>query len=211
MKLYDYFRSSAAYRVRIVINLKGLDVEQVPIHLVRDGGQHKTQGYAGKNPQMLLPALELSDDVVLNQSLAICEYLNEKYPDPPLLPDDMIARAKVRALCQMIACDIHPLNNLRVLNYLKGPLAHTPEQVEDWYRYWITETFAAVEQVIGEDGYCYGGRASLADTCLIPQIFNARRFSTDMSPYPKIEKVEQTCGQTAAFADAHPSVQPDAE
>ena len=211
MKLYDYFRSSAAYRVRIALNLKGLTAEQVPVHLVRSGGEHKQAAYLVVNPQGLLPALETDEGTVLAQSLAILEYLEEAHPDPALLPADAIARAQVRAICQMVACEIHPLNNLRVLQYLKGELGHDQETVNTWYAHWITSGFKAIEQVIGSDGYCFGGAVSMADTCLVPQIFNAHRFKVDLSPFPNVRKVEEVCGALDAFAQAHPAKQPDAE
>lgn len=211
MKLYDYFRSSAAYRVRITLNLKGLSAEHVPVHLVRDGGEHRKAAFRSVNPQGLLPALELDDGTVLAQSLAILEYLEETHPEPTLLPADPIARAKVRAICQMVACEIHPLNNLRTLQYLKNVLGHDQQTVNTWYTHWISEGFAAIDQVIGSDGYCFGGAVTLADACLVPQIFNAHRFNVDLSPYPNVAKVEAVCGGMEAFTKAHPSQQADAE
>lgn len=211
MKLFDYFRSSAAYRVRIALNLKGLEAEQVSVHLVRGGGEHKQAAYLVVNPQGLLPALETDDGTVLAQSLAILEYLEEAYPDPPLLPSSAIARAQVRALCQMVACEIHPLNNLRTMQYLKNELGHDQETVNTWYAHWVRSGFQAIEQMIGSNGYCFGGQVSLADTCLVPQIFNAHRFKVDLTPYPKVRKVEAVCGALDAFAKAHPAKQPDAE
>lgn len=211
MKLYDYFRSSAAYRVRITLNVKGLSAEQVSVHLVRSGGEHKQAFYLAVNPQGLLPALETEQGTVLAQSLAILEYLDEVYPEPALLPSEPIARAQVRALCQMVACEIHPLNNLRILQYLKNPLGHDQDTINTWYAHWVTEGFKALERVIGDDGYCYGGGLTLADACLVPQIFNAHRFKVDLSAFPKVCRVEAVCGALEAFAKAHPSVQPDAE
>ncbi len=211
MKLYDYFRSSAAYRVRIALNLKDLEAEQVSVHLVRGGGEHRQASYLVVNPQGLLPALEIDDGTVLAQSLAILEYLDETHAEPPLLPEDAIARAQVRAICQMVACEIHPLNNLRVMQYLKNELGHEQETVNTWYAHWVKSGFQAIEQVIGSDGYCFGGAVSLADVCLVPQIFNAHRFKVDISPYPKISKVEAVCGALEPFAKAHPASQPDAE
>ncbi len=211
MKLYDYFRSSAAYRVRITLNLKGVAAEHVPVHLVRDGGEHRKASYLSVNPQGLLPALELDDGTVLAQSLAILEYLEETHPEPALLPADPVARARVRAICQMVACEIHPLNNLRTLQYLKNQLGHDQETVNAWYAHWISDGFAAIDQVIGSDGYCFGGTVTLADACLVPQIFNAHRFNVDLAPFPNVAKVEDVCGGMEAFAKAHPAQQADAE
>ena len=211
MKLYGYFRSSAAYRVRIVLNLKGIDAEHKYVHLVRDGGEHRKDEFLQINPQGLLPALETNDNRILLQSLAILDYIEDTHPEPPLLPSDPFQKAEVRALCQMVACEIHPLNNLRVLQYLKGELAHDQDTVDTWYRHWVTTGFGAIEKVIGDDGYCFGGQVSLADACLMPQIFNAHRFNTDLSPFPRIQKVEEVCGALGAFQDAHPANQPDAE
>jgi maleylacetoacetate isomerase len=211
MKLYDYFRSSAAYRVRIALNLKGLSAERAFVHLVRDGGEHLKPDYLTRNPQGLLPALELDDGSILTQSMAILEYLEETHPEPALLPRDPVGRARVRAVALAVACDIHPLNNLRVLNYLKGPLGQDQAAVDAWYRHWITVSFAAIEQMVGNGPYCFGNRPTLADVCLIPQVFNARRFNTELSPYPRILAVEASCTRLDAFAAAHPSNQPDAE
>ena len=211
MKLYDYFRSSAAYRVRIALNLKGLTAEHVPVHLVRGGGEHRQPSFLSVNPQGLLPALELDDGTVLAQSLAILEYLEESHPEPPLLPADPVARAQVRAICQMVACEIHPLNNLRTLQYLKNELGHDQDTVNTWYAHWISSGFAAIDKVIGSDGYCFGGALTMADACLVPQIFNAHRFNVDLSPFPNVAKVEEVCGAMEAFAKAHPARQADAE
>lgn len=211
MKLYGYFRSSAAYRVRIVLNLKGIDAEHEYVHLVRDGGEHKKDEFLQINPQGLLPALKTDDNRILLQSLAILDYIEDTHPEPPLLPSDPFQKAEVRALCQMVACEIHPLNNLRVLQYLKGELSQDQDTVDTWYRYWVSAGFEAIEKVIGDDGYCFGGQVSLADACLMPQIFNAHRFNTDLSPFPRIRKVEEVCGALNAFQDAHPANQPDAE
>ena len=211
MKLYDYFRSSAAYRVRITLNLKGLDADRVFVHLVRDGGEQKQSAYLMHNKQGLVPALMLDDGEVLTQSLAIMEYLEETYPEPAILPAPALDKARVRALAQIVACDIHPLNNLRVLNYLKVPLQHDKNAVGEWYRHWIVSGFEAIEQMICGGDYCFGTAPGMADICLIPQIFNARRFKTDMSPYPRILAVEAACNKLDAFANAHPDRQPDAE
>jgi len=211
MKLYGYFRSSAAYRVRIALNLKGLAHEHAFVHLTRNGGAQKSPGYIARNPQGLVPALELDGGTILTQSLAIIEYLDEAFPEPPLLPQQSVARAHVRAIAQAVACDIHPLNNLRVLQYLRHRMGQDKEAVEAWYRHWIVSGFGAIEKMIGEDGFCAGGQVTLADVCLVPQIFNARRYEIDLAPYPRIRRVEEMCGAIAAFADAHPSRQPDAE
>ena len=211
MKLYGYFRSSAAYRVRIALNLKGVPHEQAFVHLTRDGGAQNSPGHLARNPQGLVPALELDNGDILTQSLAIIEYLDETYPEPPLLPQDVAARAQVRAIAQAVACDIHPLNNLRVLQYLRHAMGQGKEAVEDWYRHWVETGFGAIEKMIGDDGFCAGGRVTLADICLLPQIFNARRYDIDVAAWPRILKVEDTCGSLPAFADAHPAMQPDAE
>lgn len=211
MKLYDYFRSSAAYRVRIALNLKGLDAEREYVHLVRDGGAHRKADYLAHNPQGLVPALKLDDATVLTQSLAIMEYLEEMHPEPAILPGDAQGRAKVRALAQIVACDIHPLNNLRVLNYLKAPLGHDQDTVNTWYRHWIATGFEALEQMIGTGGFCYGSSPGMADICLVPQVFNARRFDVDLTPYPGIVAVDARCAGLEAFDRAQPASQPDAE
>ncbi len=211
MKLYDYFRSSAAYRVRIALNLKGLSAERAFVHLVQNGGEHLKPDYLARNPQGLLPALELDDGNILTQSVAILEYLEETHTEPALLPADPVERAKVRAVALAVACDIHPLNNLRVLNYLKGPLGQDQAAVDTWYRHWITTSFAAIEQMVGDGPFCFGDKPTLADVCLMPQLFNARRFNTELSPYPRILTVEANCAQLEAFAAAHPGRQPDAE
>jgi maleylacetoacetate isomerase len=212
-KLYDYFRSSAAYRVRIALNLKGLDYQHVGVHLVRDGGRQLAEDYARLNPQRLVPALD-DDGVFLTQSLAILEYLEEVHPEPPLLPKDPPGRARVRALALAIACEIHPLNNLRVLKYLTGPLAVSEAEKTAWYRHWIVEGFDAIEALLARDpttgAYCHGGRPGLADTCLVPQVFNARRFQVDLAPYPTIRRIEETCQTLPAFERARPENQPDA-
>lgn len=212
MKLYGYFRSSAAYRVRIALNLKGMAVEHVPVHLVKDGGEQKLPSYLARNPQGLVPALELDDGTILTQSLAIIEYLDTVQPSPRLIPGDPITAAKVRAIALAIACEIHPLNNLRVLNYLKNPLQHNQDEVDAWYRHWLLEGgLNAVEQMLPGDDFCFGNAPTLADCCLIPQLFNARRYNTALDHLPKILRVEKTCETLAAFAAAHPSRQPDAQ
>ena len=211
MKLYSYFRSSAAYRVRIALNLKSVDADYDYVHLVRDGGAQHKPAYKSLNPQAVLPTLVLDGGEVLTQSLAIIEYLDETYPDPPLLPRDPVARAERAHSGAAIACDIHPLNNLRVLQYLKNELGLGQPAVETWYRHWVALGFDAVEQMIEGGDFCFGNTVSLADVCLLPQIFNARRFDVDMDAYPRISAVERNCATMAAFEKAHPANQPDSE
>ena len=214
MRLYDYFRSSAAYRVRIALNLKGVKPDERTFVHLRMGNQ-RAQDYLALNPQGLVPALALDDGHVLTQSLAIIEYLEETVPNPPLLPAQPEARARVRAIALQIACEIHPLNNLRVLNYLLGTLGVTREQKDGWYRYWIDVGFEALERQLSRDAetgkFCHGDSPTLADICLVPQLANARRFNIDLSPYPTLMRIEATCNTVPAFADAEPSRQPDAE
>jgi len=209
--LYDYFRSTAAYRVRIALNLKGIDYRQAPVNLLK--GEDGETGYRTVNPQGLVPALEV-DGNVLQQSLAICEYLDEVQPDPPLLPGDPLQRARIRALAQMVACDIHPVNNLRILKYLTGKLGVSEDQKLAWYHHWIEEGFRPIEQMLqsspGDTGFCLGEQVSLADICLVPQVYNARRFELDLAPYPRIVAVEQHCLSLDAFERARPENQPDA-
>ena len=213
MKLYDYFRSSAAYRVRIALNLKGLTPERAAIHL-RHGVQ-RGDDYLAVNPHGLVPALATDDGDVLTQSLAIIEWLDERYPQPPLLPPDAAGRARVRALALAIACDIHPLNNLRVLNYLTGTLGVTEAQKNGWYKYWCDVGFEALETQVARESvtgkFCHGSTPTLADICLIPQLANARRVALDLAPYPTLLRIEAACVALPAFANAAPAMQPDAE
>ena len=209
MKLYSYFRSSAAYRVRIALALKGLTYETVPIHLLKDGGQQHG-AYRQKNPQGLVPALELDDGTLLTQSLAIIEYLEACYPTPRLIPRDPIAAAQVRALSLAIACDIHPLNNLRVLSYLKGTLAQPQSAVDAWYQHWVLEGgLRAVEQQLRPGPFAMGSSPGLADLCLVPQLANARRFAVPLEDLPKCRAVERVCLALPAFQAAAPEQQPD--
>jgi maleylacetoacetate isomerase len=214
VRLYDYFRSSAAYRVRIALNLKGISPdERTYVHL-RMGNQ-RAQDFLALNPQGLVPALALDDGAVLTQSLAIIEYLDETHAEPPLLPRDPAARARVRAIALSIACEIHPLDNLRVLNYLMGTLGATREQKDGWYRYWIDVGFEALEKRLAREPatgrFCHGERPTIADIFLVPQMANARRFEIDLSPYPTLLRIESACNAVPAFADAAPAAQPDAE
>lgn len=213
MKLYGYFRSSAAYRVRIALNLKGLAYEQVAVNLVN--GEQRGGDNLARNPQGLVPTLEPDDDTRLTQSLAICEYLDERYPDPPLLPSDAEGRARVRALAQAVACDIHPLNNLKVLRYLTGELGIGEEAKLAWYRHWIRSGFDALETLLAGSpatgAFCHGDAPTLADVCLVPQVFNARRFECDLSNYPTLRRITEHCDTLDVFRHAAPDMQPDAE
>jgi len=211
VKLFTYFRSSAAYRVRIALNLKGLPYEMESAHLTRDGGRQYTPEFRALNPQMRVPVLQLSSGDVLTQSLAIIEYLDEIQPEPALLPADALARAHVRAVAQIVACDIHPLNNLVVLQYLKGPMKHEQAAVDAWYRHWVAKGFDALEAMITPGPYACGAHVTLADICLVPQVYNARRFKVSLDPYPKIAAVEAACLKHPAFDKARPENQPDAE
>jgi maleylacetoacetate isomerase len=210
LKLYTFFRSSAAYRVRIALNLKGLTFDTVAVHLTRDGGDQRKPEFTAINPQMRVPALALSTGEVLTQSLAIIEYLDEVYPEPPLLPADALDRAKARAIAQLIACDIHPLNNTSPLRYLKHQLKHEQSQIDAWYHHWILEGFTALETMIAPLPYACGAQVTLADLCLVPQVANARRFKVPLDAFPKIVAAEQACLKLAAFDKARPENQPDA-
>ncbi len=211
MKLYTYFRSSAAFRVRIALNLKGLEVEPAFVHLAK--GEHRKPGYTAINPQALVPTLEDAGRR-LTQSLAIIEFLEESRPLPPLLPKEAFARARVRALSLLVACEIHPLNNLRVLQYLKRSLGQTEEQVNAWYRHWIAEGLAKLESGLSDGGagrFSHGDTPTMADCCLVPQVFNAKRYQCDTTAYPTVMRVHEECMKLDAFQRAQPGKQPDAE
>ncbi len=213
MKLYDYFRSSAAYRVRIALNLKGQAPQREFVHLRK--GDQRAEEYLALNPQGLVPSLVTDGGDVLTQSLAILEWLDETYPQPPLLPADAAGRARVRAIALSVACDIHPINNLRVLNYLTGTFGVTEAQRNGWYKYWIDvglealETRLARERATGR--FCHGDTPTIADICLVPQLANARRVAFDFTPYPTVMRIEAACNALAPFTDAAPAKQPDAE
>jgi maleylacetoacetate isomerase len=211
VKVYTYFRSSAAYRLRIALNLKGLSGDMVSVHLQKEGGQHRKPEYRAINPQMRVPALKLDSGEVLTQSLAIIEYLDEVDPQPPLLPRDPVARAKVRALALAIACDIHPLNNLAPLRYLKNELGQEQSKIDAWYHHWILEGFEALETMVQPGPYAFGGEVTLADVCLVPQIYNARRLKVPLERFPKLVAIDAACAKLPAFEQARPENQPDAE
>jgi maleylpyruvate isomerase len=214
LRLYTYFRSSAAFRVRIALHYKGLPYQAVPVHLLRGGGEQHTASFAERNPARLIPVLE-DGAMALTQSLAIIEYLEETHPTPALLPRDAVARAQVRALALSIACDIHPLNNARVVRYLKQPLGIDDERRVEWSRHWIGLGFGALERVLAQAGTtgvcCYGDTPTLADCCLIPQVFNAQRVNCALEPFPTIWGIYQHCMRQHAFVRAAPEAQSDAE
>ena len=212
LKLFSYWRSSAAYRVRIGLNLKGLAYETEPVHLLRDGGEQHGAAFREANPQGLVPVLQHGQRM-LRQSVAILEYLDETWPDHPLLPAVARDRQRVRAIAQVVACDIHPLNNLRVLQYFDREW-HVPQPERDeWVRHWIVEGFLAVEAMLthhpATGRFCEGDRPTLADCCLVPQVYNARRFGVDLNPFPTIARIEAACLQLPAFDAARPERQPD--
>ncbi len=213
MRLYTYFRSSASWRVRIALALKGVDYTPEFVHLLRGGGEQFAPAYRARNPAELVPVLETDDGAAIPQSLAIIEWLEETHPSPPLLPDDALARARVRAVALTVACEIHSLNNLRVLRYLKRVL-HQPDAARDrWYAHWIGEGLSAVEAMVrAEPGpFCFGGTPGLADICLVPQMANARRFACPLEGYPTLLRAEAAALALAAFRDTAPANQPDAE
>jgi maleylacetoacetate isomerase len=210
MQLFTFFRSSAAYRVRIALNFKGIAYESVPVDL--RPGEHRRPEYLARNPQGLVPALA-AGGAVIGQSLAILEYLEETHPEPPLLPREPLARAQVRAMALAIACDLHPLNNLRVLNYLRGPLGQDEQSVNAWYRHWIGVVFAGLEvqaRASSDARTLFAGHVTLADVCLVPQLFNARRFQCELAPFPTLTAVGAHLESLPAFAQAAPAAQPDA-
>ena len=211
MKLYSYFRSSAAYRVRIVLNLKGLATEIIPVHLVKNGGEQHSDAYRQINPSELVPTL-IDDDFTLSQSMSILEYLEEKHPETALLPVDLQQRALIRAFCQSITCDIHPINNLRVLQYLQHKLNVSDAEKDQWYAHWIQLGMQSLEAQLDDSNgqFCFGDQPSFADCCLIPQVYNAKRFNIDLSAYPKIEAIYQHCLTLPAFQQASPEAQIDA-
>ncbi|NWL80488.1 maleylacetoacetate isomerase [Pseudomonas taiwanensis] len=217
LTLYGYWRSSAAYRVRIALNLKGLAYRQEAVHLVKDGGQQHQSAYRELNPQGLLPLLvdagNAGGEIRIAQSLAILEYLDEVFPVPALLPADPAQRALVRSLAMHIACDVHPLNNLRVLQYLKAELGVADEAKDAWYRHWIALGLAAVEKGLEAFGgkLSLGSRPGYLEACLVPQVYNARRFDCDLSAYPRILDIAARCDALEAFRNAAPEVQPDAQ
>ncbi len=213
-RLYSYWRSSAAYRVRIALNLKQLPYEIVPVHLLEQGGQHHTAEYNALNPQELVPTL-IDGERVIRQSIAIIEYLDEVYANTAaLLPPEPRARARVRAIALAVACDIHPLNNLRVMQYLEREFSVPQAERDTWTRHWIAKGFSALEDLVAGDGlagtYCNGDTPSLADVLLIPQVYNARRFGLDMAQYPTLSRIDTECLALDAFARARPEAQPDA-
>ena len=211
MKLYSYFRSSAAYRVRIALNLKNLSYEVIPVHLINNGGEQRSQAYTQLNPTQLVPTLSIGE-AAIGQSLAILEYLEEQFPQVPLLPKDALLRAHVRSFAQHIACDIHPINNLRVLQYLSQDLQISDEQKQAWYAHWIHKGFTALETELAQRNtdFCFGDTPTIADCYLVPQVYNAQRFKLDLSAYPNILKVNHNCNQLPAFQLAAPEQQIDA-
>jgi len=214
MKLYTYFRSSAAYRVRIALNLKGLKYEAVPVHLLRGGGEQLQANYIKMNPSGLVPTFQ-DDYITLTQSMAILEYLEDEYPQVPLMPKDAAGRARVRELAQIVACDIHPVNNLRVLRYLVHELGLSDEAKTQWYRHWLVGGLDVLEKHLARDPsagpLCHGYLPTIADCFLVPQVFNAQRQGIDIAVYPNIARINAACAEIPAFVAAHPSNQPDAE
>lgn len=213
MKLYTFFRGSSPFRVRIALNLKGLAYEAAFVHLGK--GEQRKPEYSAVNPQALVPSLVLEDGQVLTQSLAIIEYLDEVHPQPPLLPSDALGRARVRALSLLVACEIHPLNNARTLAYLRKQMRHSEEEANEWYRHWIADGLAKLEGTLarfpGSGRFCHGDAPTMADCCLVPQVFNAKRYACDTAPYATVMRIFGECMKLDAFDRAQPSKQPDAE
>lgn len=207
MDLFTYYRSTSSYRVRIALALKSVNVNAIPVNLIRDGGEHRKPDYLAINPQGRVPALRLDSGEVIIQSAAIIEFLEERYPLPALLPQDLLLRARHREVAALIGCDIHPLHNVAVLNRLRG-LGHDEGDVAAWIGFWISTGFTAVEALIGDDGFCFGA-VGLADAYLLPQLYAARRFNVDLSPFPRICRVEQLALGHPAFQHAHPDAQSD--
>lgn len=213
MRLYTYWRSSAAWRVRIALNLKGLHWQPLPVHLTRDGGEQRKAAYLALNPQGFVPALE-ADSLLLTQSLAIIEYLEETRPEPPLLPGEAAARARVRSLALLVACDVHPLNNLRVLQYLARHAGYDETKQAEWYRHWVIEGLRALEARLASEPetgrFCHGDTPGFADCFLVPQLYNARRYGCDLEPYPTIVRIDAACSGLEPFKAAAAEAQPDA-
>ena len=214
IQLYNYFRSSASYRVRITLELKGLSFDYIPIHLTRDGGEQLRPEYRKLNPDALVPTFISQEGHRLTQSLAIIEYLEEMKPQPAVLPGSAAERAYIRSIALQIACEIHPLDNLRVLNYLTGTLSVDAERRSSWYAHWVESGFESLEQKLNDDGmtgtFCFGDTPTLADICLVPQVFNAERMKVPLERFPTIMRITAAARQVEAFARADPSVQPDA-
>jgi maleylacetoacetate isomerase/maleylpyruvate isomerase len=212
MKLYTYWRSSAAYRVRIALELKGIAYQSVAVHLVRNGGEQLSAAYRAINPSAAVPALEIDGGTILTQSLAIIEFLDETYPTPSLLPRDPLLRARARAAAQSIACDVHPINNLRVAQYLKRTLGHSQDDVVSWMRHWMRVGFDAYARIIDQTGpFSFGASPSIADLCLVPQLYNAQRWGVDLGGLERLLTIEKACRGIEGFRRASPELQPDAE
>lgn len=210
LKLYDYFRSSACFRVRIALNIKGLEYDLIPIHLINQGGEHHASAYKALNPQELVPTL-VDGNEVLTQSIAIIEYLDEVYPSQPIMPKKAYERALVRAFALAIVADIHPLNNLRVLGYLSNELKISEEQKQKWYQHWVMKGLSALETKMASlkpEKFCFGDFPSLADICLVPQLFNAKRFKCDLNLYPNLVRIDKECEKLSAFKEAYPCENP---
>ncbi|MEZ5778579.1 MAG: maleylacetoacetate isomerase [Paracoccaceae bacterium] len=211
MRLYSYWRSSAAYRVRIALNLKGIGYETVPVDLVRDGGQQHIADYVALNPAHLVPTLTLDDGAALTQSLAIIDYLDNLVPEPALLPADPVVRARVLAAAHLIAMDIHPVNNLRVVQHLSARFGATAQDGAEWMRHWMAKGFDALEHMVSPDApFAFGATPGLADICLVPQMYNARRWTLGLAPYPRLVALDAAARALPAFANAAPERQPDA-